>query len=606
MTLRSLSFHIAASACVLAQQAPHFTVKEAIQAEWARKPPLLTEEAKAKLPPADRARLELTLQRIGAPGAPELLPPELAHPTVEQWLKKAAEARTPADRFAALFFLNRFKSPQALDALAGLNAKDAKHWPKHLHLEAGIATARLNGAVVKDDLKAFLDALQQLGKIDPVRAQAAQLRLLTEGKERALLPSISYTPKNLFWMVDALSRLPESARAQLHQKSPGSDDSNDNVILGLSPLHRPSFLTFLNGDEALARGYFDAYMARTLETYSPVRKTFFNRVVLDIWAGRHPSTIDQKIRAASLLDRMEPSTLETVLPALRSPNQDPLVLAAALPALRKVLPAQADELRDQLLVGTHAIARSAAIEDCLNAPTDLPNLTARTWKDAEFEPQQTLIQSYARWKMSPEDQKAQLTPWLQHPDWACRWEAYQALKKLDPTTPWPAAPAPSQEQAVILNMAEQLAAAGKPVRMRIRFHGKRSITLRLDPTVAPINVANLVHLAQKGFFNGRRVPRIVPDFVVQMGSPYDTMDGGPGYSVRCENSLNGYGPGSVGMALGGKDTGGSQFFITTNATPHLTGKYTRMGEVEDLDHALPILDALELGATILRVEVLTP
>ena len=121
-----------------------------------------------------------------------------------------------------------------------------------------------------------------------------------------------------------------------------------------------------------------------------------------------------------------------------------------------------------------------------------------------------------------------------------------------------------------------------------------------------MNVANLVLLARQGFFNGRRVPRVVPDFVVQMGSPSDTMDGGPGYTVRCENSLTWYGPGSVGMALAGKDTGGSQFFITTNATPHLTGKYTRLGEVEDLDRAMELLDDLELGAQIVSIKVLEP
>jgi cyclophilin family peptidyl-prolyl cis-trans isomerase len=84
------------------------------------------------------------------------------------------------------------------------------------------------------------------------------------------------------------------------------------------------------------------------------------------------------------------------------------------------------------------------------------------------------------------------------------------------------------------------------------------------------------------------------------------MDGGPGYTMRCENSLDWYGPGSVGMALAGKDTGGSQFFITTNAAPHLTGKYTRLGEVEDPDRALPILDDLELGARIVSIRVLEP
>ena len=58
------------------------------------------------------------------------------------------------------------------------------------------------------------------------------------------------------------------------------------------------------------------------------------------------------------------------------------------------------------------------------------------------------------------------------------------------------------------------------------------------------------------------------------------------------------------MALSGKDTGGSQFFITTNATPQLTGKYTRLGEVEHLDRAMPLLEDLELGAKIVSVRVL--
>ena len=121
-----------------------------------------------------------------------------------------------------------------------------------------------------------------------------------------------------------------------------------------------------------------------------------------------------------------------------------------------------------------------------------------------------------------------------------------------------------------------------------------------------MNVASLVLLARQGFFDGHQVPRVVPDFVVQMGSPRDTMDGGPGYTVRCEDSLSWFGPGSVGMALAGKDTGGSQFFITTNATPHLTGRYTRLGEVEDPDLAMPILDDLELGATVISIKVLEP
>jgi len=287
-------------------------------------------------------------------------------------------------------------------------------------------------------------------------------------------------------------------------------------------------------------------------------------------------------------------------------NAEPLFDGAALPAFRKFVPGIADAVRSKYLLGSDPTARAAAIEDLPSAPADLAALTQRTWADTQFEAQQTLIQSYARWKMAPEDQKAQLRPWLRHPDWTCRWEAYQALVKLDPATPWPAAPKPTRTDAAILKEATRLAEHGKPVRLRLAFSGLRSVTLRLDPTVAPMNVANLVLLARKGYFDGRRVPRVVPDFVVQMGSPYDTMDGGPGHTVRCEDSLTWYGPGSVGMALAGKDTGGSQFFITTNATPHLTGRYTRLGEVEDPDRALKLLDDLELGAKITSIKVLNP
>ncbi|MBL0313247.1 MAG: peptidylprolyl isomerase [Holophagaceae bacterium] len=275
-----------------------------------------------------------------------------------------------------------------------------------------------------------------------------------------------------------------------------------------------------------------------------------------------------------------------------------------MPSLKKWHSSAAGQVQSALLQGSSPIARSAAIEDLPVAPADLDALTQFTWKDRDLEPQQTLIESYSRWKLPKEKQIEVLKPWLQHPDWACRYLAYQQLLKLDLTTPWPTAPEPNEREKALLAEAERLASAGKPLRLRITYSGKRIVTLRLDPTVAPINVANITMLARKGFFNGRLVPRVVPDFVVQMGSPYDTMDGGPGYSVRCEDSLNWYGPGSVGMALSGKDTGGSQFFITTNATPHLTGKYTRMGEVEDLDRAMKILDDLELGAKIDRVEVL--
>ena len=197
------------------RQGQHFTVRDAIQAEWARQPLAWTEGQKAALPAKDRTRLERMIQRNGTPGATALLPPELEKPTLDAWEAKAKAARTPQERFTALFFLNRLKSPMALKALDGLTPVDAATWPKHLHLEASLATARLNGAEVSPALQAFLDARQKADKVDPVRAQAARLRLVMAGKEKELLPPVEATPGSLLALMDAWNRSPWAQRRDL-------------------------------------------------------------------------------------------------------------------------------------------------------------------------------------------------------------------------------------------------------------------------------------------------------------------------------------------------------------------------------------------------------
>lgn len=582
----------------LLAQGPHFSIRDAIQAEWARQPLAWTEAQKAALPSLDRARLERTLRRIGAPGSPALLPPELEAPTLALWEAKAAAARTPQERFTALVFLNRLKSPKALTALDGLAAADARAWPRHLHLEASLATARLNGAEVAPSLQAFLDALQRAGKVEPVRAQAARLRLQMAGKEKALLPPVNATPGSLLALLDAWNRAPWDARRELalgafKTLSPQSEAWSR---LGLKP---PSTTT-------LERACVGILSRMSEGVPSPAPLEAFQTGGAPWSCAAQPLAQWYSFQALAKLESPVPGLQAGLSQEPPLGAATPLMLGTLLPALRRQAPDRADQVRARLLAGDDALGRSAAIEDLPTAPADLEVLTRRVWRDTQFETQQTLIHSYARWKLSPEDQKAQLIPWLQHPNWTCRWEAHQALKKLDAATPWPSTSEPAPTDEAILREAVRLAERGKPVRLRITFSGRRSVTLRLDPAVAPMNVANLVLLARKRFFDGHLVPRVVPDFVVQMGSPFDTMDGGPGYTVRCENSLAWYGPGSVGMALSGKDTGGSQFFITTNATPHLTGKYSRLGEVEAPDRALPILDDLELGAKIVSIRVLEP
>jgi cyclophilin family peptidyl-prolyl cis-trans isomerase/HEAT repeat protein len=119
--------------------------------------------------------------------------------------------------------------------------------------------------------------------------------------------------------------------------------------------------------------------------------------------------------------------------------------------------------------------------------------------------------------------------------------------------------------------------------------------------LAPQTVKNFIALAKKGYFNGLRVHRVVPDFVIQDGDPTGTGSGGPGYTIRCEYNQVRYEAGQVGMALSGKDTGGSQWFITLSPQPHLNGRYTIFAEVT---RGLDVAKRVTQGAVVERVELL--
>jgi cyclophilin family peptidyl-prolyl cis-trans isomerase len=93
---------------------------------------------------------------------------------------------------------------------------------------------------------------------------------------------------------------------------------------------------------------------------------------------------------------------------------------------------------------------------------------------------------------------------------------------------------------------------------------------------------------------------VVPDFVIQDGDPTATGWGGPGYSIRCEYNRLRYERGMVGMALSGKDTGGSQWFITHSPQPHLDGRYTIFASVT---RGMEVVYRITQGDRIEKVEI---
>lgn len=114
--------------------------------------------------------------------------------------------------------------------------------------------------------------------------------------------------------------------------------------------------------------------------------------------------------------------------------------------------------------------------------------------------------------------------------------------------------------------------------------------LELFENQAPNTVANFVNLVEKGFYAGTPFHRVIPEFMAQGGDPTGRGDGDPGYAIPCETgepNARKHFRGSISMAHAGKDTGGSQFFLTFRPTEHLDGKHTVFGRVIEGFEVLP-------------------
>ena len=131
---------------------------------------------------------------------------------------------------------------------------------------------------------------------------------------------------------------------------------------------------------------------------------------------------------------------------------------------------------------------------------------------------------------------------------------------------------------------------------------KGTIVIRLFNDKTPKTVANFEGLANKGFYNGLKFHRVIPDFMVQGGDPKGNGTGGPGYTFDDEfhRDLRHSGPGVLSMANSGPNTNGSQFFITHKATPWLDGKHTVFGQVVQ---GMDVVNKIQMGDVMKSVKV---
>ena len=152
----------------------------------------------------------------------------------------------------------------------------------------------------------------------------------------------------------------------------------------------------------------------------------------------------------------------------------------------------------------------------------------------------------------------------------------------------PAQRPPAEEASVVPTVNGKQWSSPPPMKLdttkqyfaTVRLAKGGSFTIQLYADKAPITVNSFVFLAREGYFDGVTFHRVLEGFMAQGGDPTGSGMGGPGYEFQNEDSdLTFDKAGVVAMANAGRDTNGSQFFITFVPTPHLNGGYTIFGQV---------------------------
>ena len=159
-----------------------------------------------------------------------------------------------------------------------------------------------------------------------------------------------------------------------------------------------------------------------------------------------------------------------------------------------------------------------------------------------------------------------------------------------PRTEEPVAETPAVKQLQYEAPHPMTIGEGKQYFATVKMAKGGEFVIQLYPDKAPITVNSFVFLAREGFYDGVTFHRVLPDFMAQTGDPTGTGGGGPGYKFQNEDSdLTFDKAGVVAMANAGRDTNGSQFFVTFVPKEYLNGGYTIFGQViEGMDVVMDI------------------
>ncbi|MBA3634037.1 MAG: peptidylprolyl isomerase [Acidobacteria bacterium] len=345
------------------------------------------------------------------------------------------------------------------------------------------------------------------------------------------------------------------------------------------------------------------------------------------------SSVAQGLGEVAGLEIKEPNKelreiAQTILKGEIEKTVDPTIdLNSLIPAIPDVLRAyakfKANDLPETLyenLRNKDIFIRAAAAELLGEQPANKENIEALKTAfaksletDKQYNDAQLAILS-ALVKLDKKEAIDSLKLALDASNFLVRRHAAQLIKQNDLQTSFPNAdekvgtvkpynPKTGTKLGQVLNTnADYLRAVSRKNAKAILTTEKGTFTIEFFPEDAPLTVDNFIKLARKNYFNGLAIHRVVPNFVMQDGDPRGDGNGGPGWEIRDEINEIPYERGTVGMALSGKDTGGSQWFVTHSPQPHLDGGYTVFGRVNETD--MKIVDNLVRGDKILSVKII--
>lgn len=515
----------------------------------------------------------------------------------------------------------------AANALARLRAKDGNEQLRKLLISDPDPVVRANAARVlgvtedKESAQAIMDRVEkdedERVRVSAVRAfvslKPESKGLLDRFLEHAHCQRTVRQKKGLLFherddyecleIITALGRLfqgTEDSKALNMiewwlQDFPGSQPEIEIARVRLSPLQ------YLNqlGDETKAKRTAQERMLTDWHAASALAQGLGQIAALpDSVKNRSELKKRAEDILRAMLDYRNSGLTINTLVAVHSEYAIPDVLRA----LSAFKPADLPAILRPQLKESDAIVRATAAELLGELSPDKENSNALisalpvALKDSLNDAALAIVDALAKQKSSPENEAIKSA--LKSEDYLIRRRAVAALKSngvgdlSDQARPIQIRNQPGDYERALSRMDKRVIATVET--------DKGNFVIQLLPEDAPLTVDNFVQLARRGYFNRVTFHRVVPNFVIQGGDPRGDGNGGPGYSIRCEINMVPYDRGAVGMALSGKDTGGSQWFVTHSPQPHLDGGYTVFGNVIQ---GMDVVDAIKRGDSIISIAV---